>query len=82
MHQIEKANDLLASSNESLSLIIDGKALTYALDIDVKDFSLELAISCSTVICCRSTPKQKALVSKLFLFPYVGLFSFAFDGLF
>ncbi|XP_027122833.1 putative phospholipid-transporting ATPase 9 isoform X1 [Coffea arabica] len=65
LHQIEKANDLLASSNESLSLIIDGKALTYALDIDVKDFFLELAISCSTVICCRSTPKQKALVTRL-----------------
>ncbi|KAL3512314.1 hypothetical protein ACH5RR_025031 [Cinchona calisaya] len=67
-HQIEKGNDLLAASSqksESLSLIIDGKALTHALDNDVKDLFLELAISCATVICCRSTPKQKALVTRL-----------------
>lgn len=66
LHQIMKGNDLLAALNEkseSHSLIIDGKALTYALEDDMKDMFLDLAIGCVTVICCRSSPKQKALVS-------------------
>ncbi|MBA0790137.1 hypothetical protein Gohar_014803, partial [Gossypium harknessii] len=32
---------------------------------DVKDAFLELAIGCASVICCRSSPKQKALVTRL-----------------
>ena len=43
-------------------LIIDGKSLEFSLkDIDKSFF--ELATKCNTVICCRSSPKQKALVS-------------------
>ncbi|KAL9673201.1 hypothetical protein QQ045_029455 [Rhodiola kirilowii] len=59
---------LLASSDENLdalALIIDGKSLTYALEDDVKDLFLELAIGCASVICCRASPKQKALVTRL-----------------
>lgn len=48
-----------------LALIIDGKSLIYALEDDVKDMFLELAIGCASVICCRSSPKQKALVTRL-----------------
>ena len=44
-------------------MIIDGKSLAYALEDDTKNLFLELAISCASVICCRSSPKQKALVS-------------------
>lgn len=61
-----KGTDLLAASSgksDSHSLIIDGKALIYALEEDMKDLFLDLATDCATVICCRSTPKQKALVS-------------------
>ncbi|KZV18641.1 phospholipid-transporting ATPase 9-like [Dorcoceras hygrometricum] len=47
------------------ALIIDGKSLTYALEEDIKKPFLELAISCASVICCRSSPKQKALVTRL-----------------
>ncbi|KAJ3694341.1 hypothetical protein LUZ60_009821 [Juncus effusus] len=54
-----------ASRNESFALIIDGKSLTYALEDDVKASFLQLAISCGSVICCRSSPKQKALVTRL-----------------
>ncbi|PHU24740.1 putative phospholipid-transporting ATPase 11 [Capsicum chinense] len=43
------------------ALIIDRKSLTYALDDDVKDMFLDLAIRCASVICCHSSPKQKAL---------------------
>ncbi|XP_047315904.1 putative phospholipid-transporting ATPase 9 [Impatiens glandulifera] len=68
IHQIEEGKELLIESYNSLeplALIIDGKSLTYALEDDVKDKFLELAIKCASVICCRSSPKQKALVAKL-----------------
>ncbi|CAA0828825.1 Putative phospholipid-transporting ATPase 9 [Striga hermonthica] len=53
------------SSTEAFAVIIDGKSLTYALEDDVKNLFLELAIGCASVICCRSSPKQKALVTRL-----------------
>ncbi|GLU20283.1 hypothetical protein SLE2022_364910 [Rubroshorea leprosula] len=68
IRQINEGKELLAASNESLealALIIDGKSLTHALEDDVKDIFLELAIGCASVICCRSSPKQKALVTRL-----------------
>jgi len=66
MQQIREGKELLnlsSESSEALALIIDGKSLTYALEDDVKGMFLELAIGCASVICCRSSPKQKALVS-------------------
>ncbi|KAB2073140.1 hypothetical protein ES319_A07G063600v1 [Gossypium barbadense] len=68
LQQIAQGRLLLTSSNENseaLALIVDGKSLTYALEDDVKDAFLELAIGCASVICCRSSPKQKALVTRL-----------------
>lgn len=65
INQLTEGKAFLTSSNENsdaLALIIDGKSLTYALEDDVKDLFLELAIGCASVICCRSSPKQKALV--------------------
>ncbi|KAL2552630.1 Phospholipid-transporting ATPase 10 [Forsythia ovata] len=56
---------IAASSSESFTLIIDGKSLAYALENDVRKLFLELAIGCASVICCRSSPKQKALVTRL-----------------
>uniref|UniRef100_A0A2P2MIL8 Phospholipid-transporting ATPase n=1 Tax=Rhizophora mucronata TaxID=61149 RepID=A0A2P2MIL8_RHIMU len=50
---------------EVFALIIDGKSLTYALEDDMKKMFLELATGCASVICCRSSPKQKALVTRL-----------------
>ena len=52
-----------SENSEALALIIDGKSLFCALEDDVKDMFLELALGCASVICCRSSPKQKALVS-------------------
>ncbi|AQK84042.1 Putative phospholipid-transporting ATPase 9 [Zea mays] len=52
-------------STASFALIIDGKSLTYALEDDVKFKFLDLALKCASVICCRSSPKQKALVTRL-----------------
>lgn len=49
----------------AFALIIDGKTLTYALEDDVKHDFLSLAVECASVICCRVSPKQKALVTRL-----------------
>ncbi|OMO51953.1 Cation-transporting P-type ATPase [Corchorus capsularis] len=68
LQQIVDGKQLLSSSNansEAVALIVDGKSLTYALENDVKEIFLELAIGCASVICCRSSPKQKALVTRL-----------------
>ncbi|KAL6011004.1 putative phospholipid-transporting ATPase 9 [Asimina triloba] len=54
-----------AGSSDAFALIIDGKSLAYALEEDVKNSFLDLAIACASVICCRSSPKQKALVTRL-----------------
>ncbi|KAF2015461.1 phospholipid-transporting ATPase-like protein [Aaosphaeria arxii CBS 175.79] len=48
-----------------LALVIDGKSLTYALEKDLEESFLQLAIKCKAVICCRVSPLQKALVVKL-----------------
>ena len=58
-----KAQISMASvGSEASALIIDGKSLAYALEDDMKKMFLDLAIGCASVICCRSSPKQKALV--------------------
>lgn len=56
---------LTASNSDAFALVIDGKSLTYALEDDTKNLFLDLALRCASVICCRSSPKQKALVTRL-----------------
>lgn len=46
----------------AFALIIDGKTLAYALEDDMKLHFLELAVDCASVLCCRVSPMQKALV--------------------
>ncbi|XP_050224454.1 phospholipid-transporting ATPase 10-like [Mercurialis annua] len=67
LRQINDGKALIQGStgSDAHALIIDGKSLTYALDDDIKNVFLELAVGCASVICCRSSPKQKALVTKL-----------------
>ncbi|KAJ3043978.1 hypothetical protein HDV00_003505 [Rhizophlyctis rosea] len=50
---------------EDFALVIDGKALGYALEDDLKLTFLKLAVRCRAVVCCRVSPLQKALVVKL-----------------
>ncbi|EPS63370.1 hypothetical protein M569_11415, partial [Genlisea aurea] len=66
--QLTEAEIRLSSSpsgSTPFGLIIDGKSLSFALDKSLEDSFLNLAVNCSSVICCRSTPKQKALVTRL-----------------
>ena len=70
LQDIKEAKELLylsQGSSEATALIIDGRSLSYALEDDVKQLFLELAMGCASVICCRSSPKQKALVSSIVL---------------
>ncbi|XP_076912150.1 putative phospholipid-transporting ATPase 8 [Bidens hawaiensis] len=53
------------SSSVSFALIIDGRSLTFALEKNLEGLFLDVATDCSSVICCRSSPKQKALVTKM-----------------
>ncbi|GAB2213107.1 hypothetical protein Droror1_Dr00021125 [Drosera rotundifolia] len=66
LHHITEGKELASrESTDALALIIDGKSLAHALEDDVKDMFLDLALACASVICCRSSPKQKALVTRL-----------------
>ncbi|KAJ0980415.1 hypothetical protein J5N97_008670 [Dioscorea zingiberensis] len=66
--QIESA--FHATSRESdegtpFALIVDGGALELALQSDLRSSFLRLAVTCASVICCRVSPKQKALITEL-----------------
>ncbi|KAH7416452.1 hypothetical protein KP509_14G092100 [Ceratopteris richardii] len=46
------------------ALIIDGKSLNFALSMDLRDDFKQLIIKCSSVISCRVSPKQKAMITR------------------
>lgn len=50
---------------QNLALVIDGKSLGYALEPDLEDYLMTLGKLCKSVICCRVSPLQKALVVKM-----------------
>ena len=58
-----------AASNDlgvgTCGIVINGKALTYALMGNVRARFLELALRCDVCIACRVSPRQKAEVVKL-----------------
>jgi len=67
-HQLAQGFELVTKDSDedaAYALIIDGKALIYALADDMKDLFLRLAVLCASVVCCRVSPKQKALVTIL-----------------
>ncbi|KAJ6751636.1 hypothetical protein OIU85_002102 [Salix viminalis] len=61
----KKQVDSLKECPIEYGLVIDGKSLAFALDKELEKKFLELALACASVLCCRSTPKQKALVTRL-----------------
>ncbi|RVW87875.1 putative phospholipid-transporting ATPase 7 [Vitis vinifera] len=67
LHQIESFSLAMSeerSKNAPFALIVDGKALEIALRSDVKNHFFCLAVNCISVICCRVSPKQKALITR------------------
>ena len=56
-----------SSSKDKRALVIDGKTLIYILDkrANLQDMFLRLTAHCSSVLCCRATPLQKAYIVKI-----------------
>jgi len=66
-NQINNGLDDIHQSNpvEVWALIIDGTSLDFVLqNRETKDSFYKLAACCASVICCRSSPIQKALVTR------------------
>lgn len=63
----EKKSTNSAEESAKFGLIIDGKSLDHSLKENMEKSFFELAINCSSVICCRASPKQKALVSVMIM---------------
>lgn len=60
---LEEAQHYMHSvSGPKLALVIDGKCLIYALDPTLRVSLLNLSLNCSSVVCCRVSPLQKAQV--------------------
>jgi phospholipid-translocating ATPase len=55
----------LSKNGEDLALVIDGNSLKFALETECKPLLLELGCRCKSVLCCRVSPLQKALVVRL-----------------
>lgn len=68
LHQIESSYQVMCQDSNKYSpfaMVVDGRALEIALKSDVRDQFLQLAVNCASVICCRVSPKQKALITRL-----------------
>ncbi|KAG8453626.1 hypothetical protein GDO86_000310 [Hymenochirus boettgeri] len=63
-HHCSTLGDALRKEND-FALIIDGKSLKYALTFGVRQYFLDLALSCRAVICCRVSPLQKSEVVEM-----------------
>ncbi|KAG4068488.1 hypothetical protein HA402_004829 [Bradysia odoriphaga] len=67
LSEIEKQQANSQSLNKTRALVVDGKTLTFILDLRsnlTKPF-LKLTKFCACVLCCRSTPLQKAYLVKI-----------------
>ncbi|KAI0684455.1 phospholipid-translocating P-type ATPase [Cytidiella melzeri] len=55
----------IPGAQAAFAVVIDGDTLRHALSPQLKGLFLNLATQCETVVCCRVSPAQKALVVKL-----------------
>ncbi|KAG6696485.1 hypothetical protein I3842_09G150800 [Carya illinoinensis] len=68
LYQIESSYQVMCeecNKDSPFAMVVDGKALEVALTDGVKNQFLQLAVNCAFVICCRVSPKQKALITRL-----------------
>lgn len=66
--QLQSFNQLISEEERAdeapFALVVDGKALELCLSYDLSTQFLSVAMKCDVVICCRVSPKQKALVGE------------------
>ncbi|KAJ3555310.1 hypothetical protein NM688_g2646 [Phlebia brevispora] len=60
-----KQRGFIPGAQQAFAVVIDGDTLRHALTDELKPLFLNLATQCETVVCCRVSPAQKALVVKL-----------------
>ncbi|KZV57290.1 phospholipid-transporting ATPase 5-like [Dorcoceras hygrometricum] len=66
--QLSTYNEMITQNKTNVipfALAVDGKALEVSLNNDVRDHFFSTAMNCDVVICCRVSPKQKALMARL-----------------
>ncbi|KAL2494036.1 Phospholipid-transporting ATPase 6 [Forsythia ovata] len=66
LQQVESYNQMIIQEERKdtpFALVVDGKALEISLSSNLKHQFFSLAMNCDVVICCRVSPKQKALHS-------------------
>nr|XP_014061344.1 unnamed protein product [Salmo salar] len=63
-HHCGMLGEALHREND-VALVMDGETLKYALSFEVRQYFLDLALSCKAVICCRVSPLQKSEVVDL-----------------
>lgn len=61
--QLKETLEKVKASGGASALIIDGFGLTFAMSEELTPLFWELGQLCQTVICCRVSPLQKALVT-------------------
>jgi phospholipid-transporting ATPase len=60
-----KFSKIYGHDANAMVLVIDGKSLRFALEPSISKIFLQLVLLCKSVICCRVSPLQKALVVML-----------------
>ena len=55
-----KLCDEAAMKEQDMSMVIDGRSLSFALEKDLARLFLSLGSGCTSVVCCRVSPLQKA----------------------
>lgn len=60
-----RTRGFIPGAQAAFAIVIDGETLGFALRPELKTMFLNLATQCETVVCCRVSPAQKALVVKL-----------------
>ena len=64
-----KNRGFVPGAQTSFAVVIDGDTLRHALSDELKTLFLDLATQCETVVCCRVSPAQKAMVVNLVSLP-------------
>lgn len=60
-----KNRGFVPGAQAAFAVVIDGDTLRHALSKELKELFLTLSTQCETVVCCRVSPAQKAMVVSL-----------------
>ena len=64
---------------ETYAMTIDGFTLTRICELKMEKKFCSVAMKCDSVLCCRMSPSQKALVKWHLWFSYLFLFIYNFE---